>query len=185
VSAVLAWASMPVAFHTVSTRTTAAVMALGLRGGERVVVVSSTEFAPAIYGVPVLLEQRQPQPVSWQVWSMAQRSIEVSRVAERRVELRVVDGVMLESVFEQNFRSPANPVPQGTTVALEGQRVTVLETRDGWPLRLAVELERPADDFTFIWWNGDVLKRLDLPAVGERRVLPRTATVFERLLGVR
>ncbi|MDX2014037.1 MAG: hypothetical protein SFW67_27820 [Myxococcaceae bacterium] len=182
VGAVLAWLSMPLAFRAVGERTTAAVSALGLGGGERVVVVSSTEFAAAIYGVPVLLEQRRPEPTSWHVWSMAQKAIEVTRVTEREVELRVVDGVMLESVFEQNFRGPAHPVPDGYAVALDGQPVTVVETRDGFPVRVRIELQLPAEAFTFVWWNGDVLERLDLPEVGQRRVLPRSPTVFERLL---
>jgi hypothetical protein len=182
VSAALAWGLMPVAFRTVGERTRSAVSALNLSGGERVVVVSSTEFAAAMYGVPVLLEERRPEPTSWHVWSMAQKALEVTRVTERQVELRVVDGVMLESVFEQNFRSPANPVREGDAVALDGQRLTVVEARGGFPVRLRVDLELAAEAFTFVWWNGEGLERLELPPVGQQRVLPRTPTVFERLL---
>ncbi|MCA3015930.1 MAG: hypothetical protein INH41_26395 [Myxococcaceae bacterium] len=181
-SAALSWLAMSAAFAEVGARTTAAVRALEPRPGERFVVVSSTEFATAIYAMPVIFEERLPAPASWHVWSMAQASVELWRTANRQVELRTIDGEMLESLFEQNFRNPSSPVPEGLTVALEGQRVTVLERRDGRPVRLRVDLERPAADFSFVWWNGERLERLELPAVGARRVLPRVPTILERVL---
>jgi hypothetical protein len=178
----LAWLSLPVAFHAVGTRTVAAVRALDLRPDERVVLVSSTEFAAAVYGVPITFEEGLPSPKTWHIWSMAQHAVALHRTSERQVELSIVDGAMLDSVFEQNFRNPTAAVPVGLQVPLEGQRLTVLEVNEGRPVRVRVDSELPPEAFSFVWWNGAVLERLQLPVVGERRVLPRVPTIFEALL---
>ena len=137
---------------------------------------------PASHGVPITFEEGLPSPKTWHIWSMAQHAVALHRTSERQVELSIVDGAMLDSVFEQNFRNPNAAVAVGLQVPLEGQRLTVLEVNEGRPVRVRFDFELPPEAFSFVWWNGAVLERLQLPAVGERRVLPRVPTIFDALL---
>lgn len=179
-----AWLTMPHAFHTIGERTTAAVLGAGIQAGERVVVVSS-EFAPAVYGVPVLMEQHAPIPLTWHVWSMAPLAHTLRRVSEREVELEVRDGRMNDSVFEQNFRNETQPMHVGQRVRLHDSTVTVAQVEGGMPTAIRVELEAPLETYRFLVWNGDTLARFTLPAVGQTLELPRGDTMFERLLGAK
>jgi len=179
---VLQWVVLPYGFRTIATRSINAMKDLELKEGDRVVVLSSSEFAPAVYGTTLLAELRLPRPATWHVWSMALLPVEVRRTGERQVELEVLGGRMVESVFEENFRSDAFPLAAGHRVALNGAAVTVLAVDAGKPTKLRVDLERPPEDFVYVWWNGDTYERVALPDVGQSRVFPKTQTILERVL---
>ncbi|MFZ5438565.1 MAG: hypothetical protein ACOZQL_01085 [Myxococcota bacterium] len=178
------WLTMPQAFHAISERTVAAVKGAAVREGEHVVVVSS-EFAAAIYGVPVMMEYGLAVPATWHIWSMAPLAHTLRRTGEREVELTVKDGRMIDSVFEQNFRNERHPMRVGQRVQLRGAAVTVLAVDRGLPTAIRVELEAPLETFHFLRWDGDGLARFELPPVGEALELARGDTIFERLLGAR
>lgn len=180
-----AWVTLPLGLRTVASRTMDAVRALHLTGRERVVVVSSSDFAPAVYGTVLCAELGLPPPTSWTVWSMAPLAVSLRRIGEGELELGVEGGRMADSVFEQNFRGEGYPMKVGDRVELGGQRLTVLSVDEGHPTSVRIELTRPVQDFTFVWWNGDTLERLELPPVGEGRVLPKTETILERFLAGR
>lgn len=176
------WVAMPLTFAEASRLAREGLDHLQLEGGERVIVVSSTDFVLAIYGVPLLAEQRRPMPKTWHVWSMAPLASELTRTAERVFELQVLGGQMVDSVFEENFRSGAWPFAPGDAVQLDGMRATVLAVEAGKPTRVRFELDRPCEDFVFAWWTGGALERLELPSVGATRQFPRTLPLLERLL---
>jgi hypothetical protein len=175
---------MPTAFRTISEKTTAAVLAADVHEGERVVVVSA-DFAPAVYGVILLMELHRPLPRTWHIWSMAPLAHTLRRVSEREVELLVRDGRMVQSVFEQNFRNDSHPLRVGEQVQLDGARVTVTQVEEGMPTAITVELQAPLETYRFLWWDGEVLARFSLPEVGQTLELPRGDTMFERLLGAK
>lgn len=179
-----AWVLLPHVFTGLSTRTVAAVKNLELRPEEHLVLLSCTDFAPAVYGLPVLLDEGLPAPRSWQVWSMAPHAVTVHRTGPQQLELEVVGGRMVESVFEENFRGASFPFVEGQRVGVDGATLTVLAVERGKPVRLRADLERPVEAFTFAWWDGERLVRLSLPAVGEALQLPRSPTIFEALLGL-
>lgn len=176
------WVIMPVSFDVMSRVTSQAVLGLEVKPEERVVVLSSTEFVTAIYGLLVLAEHRRPLPRTWQVVSMAPLATVVTRTGERAFELEVEQGAMIDSTFEENFRSDAFPFHVGDRVPLEAMEVTVLALEKGKPSRVRVALELEPEAFAFVWWNGDAMERVSLPAVGASRRFPRAQTMFERLL---
>lgn len=176
------WLIMPIAFTTVSARALEAVTTLQAKPAERVVVLSSSEFVPAIYTGPLMADLGLTLPRTWHVWSMAPLPVDVRRTGERQVELSVVGGRMIDSVFEENFRNDNFPIGVGHRVSLEAASVTVLAVEGGKPTSVRFDLERPVEEFSFVWWDGDTLARVQLPAVGELRHFPRTQTMFERLM---
>lgn len=175
------WVGMPGTFRFISGQTAAAVRAVSPKAGERIVIVTTSEFAPVVYGPGALAEFQQPLPRSWFVWSMAPLSHRLKRVSEREFELSTVEGRMVQSVFEQNFReTKTHPIAVGDTVKLDGQVVRVTAVDDGAPTSIRIELLEPPDAFRFVKWNGSIFEPLQLPAVGETVDLPRADTLFER-----
>lgn len=176
------WVVMPIAFTTISARALESVQRLEPKPTERFVVLSSSEFVPAIYTGPLMADLGLAMPRTWHVWSMAPLPVDVRRTGERQVELSVVGGRMIDSVFEENFRNDNFPIEVGHRVRLEAATATVLAVDGGKPTSVRFELELPVEAFTFVWWDGDSLSRVQLPAVGERRHFPRAQTMFERLM---
>lgn len=176
------WLVMPLGFTTVSARALEAVKTLDAKPTERFVVLSSSEFVPAIYTVPLMADLGLALPLTWHVWSMAPLPVDVRRTGERQVELSVVGGRMIDSVFEENFRNDNFPIEAGHRVQLDSTTVTVLAVDRGKPTKVRFELDLPVEAFSFVWWDGDSLARVQLPAVGELRHFPRTQTMFERLM---
>lgn len=176
------WVTMPWSLAVVAERLEHAMRTLALVPGERVVVISSTDFGPPVYGAAVNVELGLPLPAQWRVWSMAPLPVVVSRPSERVVELEVVGGRMIDTVFEENFRSERFPMRVGEEIALEGERYTVLAVDAGKPTRVRIELARDPETLTFVWWNGDTLERVRLPEVGASRRFPRPQQILERLL---
>lgn len=183
---VVTWLTMPNTFRFIAEQTTAAVFAANVKEGERVVIVTTSDFAPAIYGVPVLLEEKRPIPRTWQVWSMAPLAHRLTRLTEREFTLTALGGQMAQSVFEQNFRGPnTRPLAVGDEVRLEGQVVRVTAVEEGAPTSIHIELLLPPEAFHFVkWTERGLLETMTLPNVGETMELPRGVTLFERdLLG--
>lgn len=175
------WFGMPGTFRFISAQTAASVRAVAPKEGERIVIVTTSEFAPVVYGPGALAEFKQPLPRSWFVWSMAPLSHRLKRVSERAFELSTVDGRMVQSVFEQNFReTKTHPMAVGDTVKLDGQVVRVIEVNDGAPTAIRIELLEAPEAFRFVKWNGSIFEPLQLPAIGETMELPRADTLFER-----
>lgn len=188
VQPVITWLTVPTTFRFIAEQTTRGVLAAEVKQGERLIIVTSTDFAPAIYGVPVLVEQKQPLPRSWHVWSMAPLAHRLARVSEREFTLTALGGQMAQSVFEQNFRGPnTRPLSVGDEVRLEGQVIRVTAVEEGAPTSIHVELLLPPESFHFVkWTDRGLLETMTLPAVGETVELPRGQTLFERdLLGQR
>lgn len=176
------WVVLPLAFDAIGGRARQAVRDLALSGGERVVVLSSTEFVPAVYAVPLLAELQQALPRTWQVWSMAPLAVDVRRTGEQQLELEVVGGRMIDSMFEENFRGDGFPMSVGDRVQLEKAALTVLAVEGGKPTKVRADLELAPSDYTFVWWDGDTLARVTLPEPGQARRLPNAQTMFDRLL---
>lgn len=113
---------------------------------------------------------------------MAPLAVDVRRTAERQVELEVLGGRMIDSMFEENFRGAGFPLVAGDRVPLEQATVTVLAVDGGKPTKLRVDLALPVSEYSFVWWNGDVLERLTLPDAGQTLHLAKAQTMFERLV---
>lgn len=176
------WVILPLAFWSIGERTREAVAHVDVKPHERVVMLSSTEFIPAIYAVTLLAERGAPLPRMWQVWSMAPLAVEVRRTADRQLEVEVLGGRMNDSMFEQNFRGEGYPMAVGHQVELEAATLTVLAVDDGKPTKLRADLDLPVTDYTWVWWDGDTISRVALPEVGQVHRFPNAQTMFDRLI---
>lgn len=175
------WLGMPGTFKFVSKLTQDAAKAVNAKAGDRVVIVSTSEFAPVVYGPGVLTELQLPLPRSWNVWSMAPLAHRLTRVSERGFDLETVDGRMIDSVFEQNFRqTTTHPLAVGFSRRIDGQVISVTEVRDGAPTAIHIELLDAPEAFRFVRWDGSIFAPFALPEVGQTVDLPRADTSFER-----
>jgi hypothetical protein len=140
---------------------------------KRVVLFTAPDPALALYPPMVRMWFHKPRPQAWLVLSMAPAKHRLTRTGPASVELEVIDGRMLETVFEQLVRSETLPVPIGFTSKLNHATVTVLELDHELPRKIRVDFEEPdSPDWTFIEWHDGQFVPLTLPALGESRELP-------------
>ena len=178
-----AWVATPLLLRSWGGAVADALLAPGapdLTG--RVILLTSSDLVPALFSSAILSEHGRPMPKTWHSISQAPHAHRLTRTGARRLELEVLGGHLLETVFEQNVRSDAHPFAVGDVVWLEGLSVTVLELEAGCPRRLALDFSRPLEDFEFVRWAGLELLRVTLPPPGEQLELAQTPTVFEALV---
>ncbi len=183
---VITWGLLPTVFRAWDRGVRRAVLD-GERGfeHERVVVLSSTDFAPAMYGTAVAALQGCALPTTWHVLSMSPSAVSVTRTDATHFELELAEGRMIDSIFEENFRATRFPFATGDVVPLEGLKVVVGRVEGGHPVSIAVELERPVADFTFVWFDGERFTRVQLPAPGQVLELPRAPMIAEVAMGAK
>jgi hypothetical protein len=141
----------------------------------RVFVFVAPDPAATLYVPMVRAWHHKPASRTWVTISFAPFAHRLERTAVDTVELEVVDGRMLETVFEQLMRSAAYPVPMGLKVRLNGAELTVIGFDQGLPNRVSVRFDQDpeAGGYTLARWEDGELKPLVLPAVGETLELPR------------
>jgi hypothetical protein len=183
---VVTWGLLPTVFRAWDRGVTR-TMTEGERGfeHERVVVLSSTDFAPAMYGTAVAALKGYALPTTWHVLSMSPSAVTVTRTDATHFELALAEGRMIDSIFEENFRATRFPFATGDTVPLEGLRVTVQRVEGGHPISISVQLERPLTDFTFVWFDGERFARVSLPDSGHVLELPRAPMIAEVAMGAK
>ena len=141
----------------------------------RVVVFVAPDPAASLYTPMVRMWHHKPQAQSWVTFSFAPHAHRLTRTAVDTFELEVVEGRMLETVFEQLMRSSRFPVPLGMHVKLLGTEVTVLGLDAGLPNRIQVKFDEDPDlgGYTLAQWKDGHLVSMVLPAVGQTLELPR------------
>jgi hypothetical protein len=94
-------------------------------------------------------------------------AIELTRSADRVLELRVPRGYFFGR-FERIERTPSShPLQLGETIELRHMRVQVIELKDGVPTRVRFELGRSLSEVRVYAWQGRKLEPLTLPARGQ------------------
>ena len=176
-----AWLTTAEGLRTLGERATKAMLDPNIGPEEQVIVVASTDFVSATYGLWVLSEQRRPLPRTWRVWSMSPYRHTVRRLGPRELAIEVDDGRMLETDYEQLVSAEGRRFHEGDRVQLRGEVVTVTKVEAGAPTAISVELEEPIEVYRLLWWNGAVLADLAPPEVGGSLELPRADTLFEQL----
>jgi hypothetical protein len=142
---------------------------------QRVVLLHAPDPAAAFYLTLARAYFGHPRPAAWWVLSLAPYEHRLTRPGTSTLELEVLNGRMLDTIFEQLMRSPSAPLREGQQVQLAGARVTVLQRDETFPKRLRLEVEVPLEDpsLLFLHWDGQRLRRFSLPAVGESVLLPK------------
>ena len=141
----------------------------------RVVVFVAPDPLASLYTPMVRGWHHKPLAVSWVTLSFAPFAHRLKRTAVDTVELEVVDGRMLETVFEQLMRSSSFPVPMGMKVRLEGAELTVLGFDQGLPNKVSLRFDENPElgGYTIARWENGELAPMVLPALGETLELPR------------
>ncbi|MFT3709795.1 MAG: hypothetical protein QM817_19370 [Archangium sp.] len=145
---------------------------------KRVVLFSAPDPALALYPPLVRLWFGKPRSVAWLVFSMAPRAHRITRTGPSTIELEVIDGRMLETVFERLVRSETLPVPVGFTAKINHATVKVVELDRELPRRISIEFEDiDSPEWTFVEWHDGKFIPLVLPALGQSRDLPLEAGI--------
>lgn len=141
----------------------------------RVFVFLAPDPSAVLYPGMLRSLRGKPPPKSWVSVSFAAYAHRLTRTSERDVEVEVIDGRMMESVFEQLVRSTAYPMALGHRVHLNGAFVEVIGLDQGLPNRLRVTFDEVPEGggLTLGQWEGERLVPLVLPAVGQSVVLPK------------
>ncbi|MBL8912084.1 MAG: hypothetical protein JNM17_15420 [Archangium sp.] len=140
---------------------------------KRVVIFNVPDPALALYPSLVRLWYAKPVSKRWFQFSMAPFPHRLARTAENTVELEVVNGRMMQTVFEQLLRSETLPLPIGFTSKLNGATVTVIALDDELPSKLRIDFENlSSDEWTWVQWKDQKFQSLTMPAVGETIDLP-------------
>ena len=147
---------------------------------KRVVVVNAPDPYIGLYPIIVGRHMGLPFPRSWWTLSMAPHDMRLLRTGTNCLEMVLVNGHMMRTVFEQLLRDPEEPLRTGDTVQLDGMTVTVLETDAQGPTRLSFQFDAPLEDpqYVFLAWKDDALKPLVLPAPGNEILLPLHRSLF-------
>lgn len=120
------------------------------------------------------LEGKRPAR-TWLTMSFAPYAHRLTRLDERTMEVEIVDGQLVGTLFEQLFRGDEAPVTEGLRVRLTGVEVVVTRASAGRVQALQTRFDEPLESgfFTFVQWKGDVLEPLVVPAVGQSLTLPK------------
>lgn len=174
----IAWPLIAVIYRVGADATERQAMETGLSDealGGRVFVFLAADPSAVFYPGMQRLLHGKPRPEAWISISLASYAHRLTRTSEREVELEVIDGRMMESVFEQLVRSTKYPLPLGHQVKLNGASVEITGLDEGLPNRLRVTFDEVAErsGFTFAQWEGERLMPMVLPAVGQSVVLPK------------
>ncbi len=149
-----------------------------------VVFVTAPDPMVGMYGSLARMLRGKPLPTSWHFLSYAPYSHRLRRVADDAIELEVIGGRMLGTVFEQLFRAPRYPLDPGFTVTVATMKVSVLEAVDGQPTKLRAEFTKPLDTLTLVQWKGARIAPLELPPVGAELVLDHELGPIDKLMDV-
>jgi hypothetical protein len=139
---------------------------------EELVLVSAPDHQAGIYVPFQRVALGHPMPRSWRVLSLARHDHVLRRTGPDELELEVVGGRMMESMFEQVYRASRFPLPPGTAIDAGLFQVEVREGDGTGPTRVAFRFRRPLAEVRFLHWKDSRLRRLELPEVGASVRLP-------------
>ena len=148
--------------------------------GGRVFVFVAPDPMASLYVPLIRVWHGKPGAKQFVTFSFAPWAHRLTRKTPNEFELEVVDGRLLETVFEQLMRSSQFPLPVGTKVRLDGAEVTVLGLNEGLPNKLSIRFDEEPErgSYTLASWEDGMLSRLKVPAVGETLDLPRLHSVL-------
>jgi hypothetical protein len=142
-----------------------------------VVIVSASDFTTAVHLPWLRLQHGRALPRSYRRLSGALLPHELVRIDAHTIELRVLGGDARDAFAGSLYRARDEPLAAGQRVRLRGMEVRVLAVHAGNPQRLRVRFDRPLEDpqLLFLHARPEGLRRLRLPALGERMLLPLAA----------
>ena len=135
------------------------------------VLVAAADPTIATY-VPATLALRDRGPERLRVLSMARGDHRIDNVTRTGFDLTTRGGDRARSVWERLYRS--GPLAAGSRVRVAGLDATVIEDRDGAPVRVRFDFGEPLDSahLCLLQWRDGGIVPLRPPAPGETIDLP-------------
>lgn len=148
-------------------------------GRDAIFVTSPDYFAVRLMKMTKAVEHK-PSPARFRALAYGPEQITIERPAQNTLILNYAGGAMHEPAVTKQaldlYRTLNKPMHKGQKVALEGLAIELLEvTEDGRPLRVQFDFAESldADRYRFYNWADNHFQKLQVPAVGEERTLPR------------
>lgn len=146
--------------------------------GRPLQILIATEDPVTAYYTPAILAFHggaTAAPEVWAVLSMAPFDHRLTRTGPSTVELEVVEGRMLDSMFEKLVRTERRAFAVGDEVRTAAFRVRILAADGPYPSRIGVTFDVPleSDRLELIWWHDGALRTLPPLRVGESVLIPR------------
>jgi hypothetical protein len=148
-------------------------------GRDAVFLTSPDYFAVRLMKMTKAVDH-QPSPARYRGLSYGPEQVTVERTADKTIVLTYAGGAMHEPAVTKQalelYRTIKKPMHAGYKVQLEGLAIEVLEvTDDGRPLRVRFDFAESlgSDRYRYYHWVDNQFRPLELPAVGETKVLPR------------
>ena len=146
----------------------------------QIVMVNAADPLMGMYPHILLHYMDDNAPERWWTLVMTAHDLRLDRPESTVLEIELLDGPMLQTDFEQLFRSPAYPLSAGATLDANGIRATILETSAGKPARIRFALDTElASQMTFLTWKDGRPQPLHLPPPGGSLHLPKQAGFFD------
>lgn len=114
------------------------------------------------------------RPQGWYTLVMTPLDLALRRPDARSLDIEVLNGEILGSLFERLFRTEDNPLKMGDRIPLRGMALEITEMGTRGPTRLQLESERDfdGDAYQFLVWKDLAIQRIDPPAIGEEMIVP-------------
>jgi hypothetical protein len=140
-----------------------------LVSSQRVVVIGAPDPLAGCYLPLMRALNGQPAPYAW--WALAVTPFDhrVTRRGPSTLVMETTEGQFLTSMPEQLFRGGDHPMVKGERVALDGMDITIEQTNDEGPTRLAFDFDRPLEDpsLQLMVFKDGVLRKHAPLAIGE------------------
>ncbi|MBI1320326.1 MAG: hypothetical protein GC168_15470 [Candidatus Hydrogenedens sp.] len=181
----LLWATVPFGLRHISQRghEAAAAAQVDPEGIEErtLVFINPPDPFAGMYSIMLRRYDGLPRPAGWYFLSMAPYDHEVTRVDDHTLNLRVVDGEILTTIFEKLVRNKHHPLLPGEILRFRDFDVEILAVGDSGPSRMQFRFKRSLDDpkLELLEWRNSRMQHFTPPAVGETVYLERTRGLFD------
>lgn len=140
----------------------------------RVFVLVCSDPMASMYGGTELAVTDPGRTSAFHILSMVKATHRITRVAERTLRIEPLEAPFLRGSFERVFRAPSRTFQVGDEVALKQGRVRVVGVREGEATAIELTLDEPLDgpDLAWLALRDGALRRVALPALGERIEIP-------------
>ncbi len=143
--------------------------------GQTLVLMNPPVDAFAGFLPPARSAQGRPVPRAVRWLATGTSDVTVERIDDRTLRVRPADGFLAQP-SERMQRDPKDRLPAGHRIRYSDLTIVIsAETEDLRPAEILARFDRPLEDgrYVFFEWRGLHFVPFALPAIGERRVLPR------------
>ena len=189
ITAVFGWIPQHVAVGT--TARLARVMIRNIDFGElppNSVLISLFAPDPVSSFYPQVMREAEGLPVPKErvILSMSHHKQRFTRTADRELELEVIDGALMEGIFEKLVRAPNAQLNVGERFISKHVEAEIMDAGAGFATRVRFRFRRSLDDPTMVLlsWQDGGMRHIPAPKVGESLSAEASFGVFGQAFGM-